>query len=96
MVRLWLQCSLLAVVACGAVKNNSVDSGVRDAAVVPSVTALSPTSGIVSTVVMITGSDFGGAQGASTVLFGTTPATVTVTFVLPGLTNVTVFSVRLA
>ena len=42
----------------------------------PAITTLSPTSGAAGSVVTITGSNFGGFQGSSTVRFGTTNATI--------------------
>jgi hypothetical protein len=43
----------------------------------PSITTLSPTSGTVGTSVTITGTNFGGSQGSSTVKFNGTSATPT-------------------
>jgi endoglucanase len=42
----------------------------------PAITTLSPTSGAAGSVVTITGSNFGGFQGSSTVRFGATNATI--------------------
>jgi endoglucanase len=42
----------------------------------PAITTLSPTSGAVGSTVTITGSNFGGFQGSSTVRFGATNATI--------------------
>jgi hypothetical protein len=43
----------------------------------PSITTLSPTSGLVGTPLTITGTNFGATQGTSTVMFGSTPGTPT-------------------
>lgn len=43
----------------------------------PTITSLSPTSGIVGTAVTIAGTNFGASQGTSTVRFNGTVATVT-------------------
>jgi hypothetical protein len=43
----------------------------------PSITSLAPNTGAISSVVTITGTNFGPAQGNGTVKFGTTTATVT-------------------
>jgi len=46
-------------------------------AALPSITSLSPYSGLVSSAVMISGNNFGSSHGASTVTFNGTPAQVT-------------------
>jgi cellulase/cellobiase CelA1 len=50
---------------------------VPSATAAPAITLLNPTSGATGTSVTITGTNFGSTQGSSTVLFGTTAATVT-------------------
>jgi YD repeat-containing protein len=53
-----------------------VDSNGSSFTVAPGITSLSPTSGVVGTSVTITGTSFGSSQGASTVKFNGTKATV--------------------
>lgn len=60
------------VVTEGGLASNSVNFNVT-----PGITNLSPNSGPIGTAVAISGSNFGGTQGSSTVTFGGTLATVT-------------------
>src|SRR6516164_1292087 len=61
------------VVSVGGVGSNALTYTV--AAVAPTLTSLSPTSGPVGTVVTIAGANFGASQGSSTVTFNGTAAT---------------------
>jgi hypothetical protein len=61
-------------VTVGGLATNGVSFTVTAA---PSITSLSPTAGPVGAVVTITGSNFGAAQGASTIKFNGTTATPT-------------------
>ncbi len=63
------------VVTVGGVASNGVNFTVTAPA--PSITSLTPSSGLVGTSVTITGSNFGATQGASTVKFNGTAATPT-------------------
>ena len=54
-----------------------LSSTLNVAAAAPSITSLSPTSGAVGASVTITGTNFGSTQGASTVAFNGTAATLT-------------------
>jgi hypothetical protein len=81
----WAAGSILAQVPQGATTGNVVvtvggaaSNGVSFTVVaVPAITGLSPTSGPVGTVVTITGTNFGAAQGSSLVTFNWTAATAT-------------------
>ena len=81
----WSTTSIVVPVPSGATTGPVVVtvSGVASAGVTftvlstPSITSLSPASGIVGTSVTITGTNFGSTQGASTVQFNGTPATPT-------------------
>ena len=81
----WSSTSIKAPVPTGATTGNVVVtvSGVASNGVsftvtpTPSITTLSPTSGTVGTSVTITGTNFGGSQGSSTVKFNGTSATPT-------------------
>ena len=63
------------VVTVGGVASNAVPFTV--VAPAPSITSLSPTSGVVGTTVTITGANFGATQGTSTVTFNGTVSTPT-------------------
>jgi len=63
------------VVTVGGVASNGVTFSV--AVPPPSITTLNPTSGLVGTSVTISGTNFGGSQGTSTVKFNGTTATPT-------------------
>ena len=81
----WSAASLVTSVPTGATTGNVVvtvggvaSNGVNFTVVpTPRITSLSTTSGPVGTPVTITGTNFGSTQGASTVAFNGTPATVT-------------------
>jgi YD repeat-containing protein len=81
----WNATSIVATVPSGATTGNVVvfASGVNSNGVTftvvpaPSISALSPSSGIVGTPVTITGVNFGATQANGTVTFGGVPATVT-------------------
>jgi RHS repeat-associated protein len=81
----WSATSIVAPVPSGASTGNVVvhASGVASNGVSftvippPSITTLSPTSGLVGTSVTITGTNFGSTQGTSTVKFNGTTATPT-------------------
>ena len=78
----WSATSIVAAVPAGAATGNvvvnasGVDSNGSLFTVVaaPSITSLSPASGVVGTSVTITGSNFGATQGTSTVTFNRTTA----------------------
>jgi len=65
------------VVTVGGVAGNGMTFTVTTASTAPSITSLNPTSGVVSTSVTITGTNFGSTQGTSTVKFNGTAATPT-------------------
>ena len=65
------------VVTVGGVASNGMTFTVTTASTAPSITSLNPTSGVVSTSVTITGTNFGSTQGTSTVKFNGTAATPT-------------------
>src|SRR4029077_10886237 len=81
----WSATSIAVPVPGGATTGNvtvtvgGVASNGAPFTVVPTatITSLAPTSGAVSAVVTITGTNFGSAQGASTVSFNGVPATPT-------------------
>ena len=82
----WSAMSIVAPVPVGATSGNVVvtvggvaSNGVSFTVTVPapSITSLSPTSGIVGTSVTITGANFGASQGSSTVMFNGVSATPT-------------------
>jgi len=81
----WTPSAIVATVPTGATTGNVVvtaggvaSNGVPFTVVaMPSITSLSPTSGSPSTVVTITGSNFGATQGTSAVLFNGTPSAPT-------------------
>jgi hypothetical protein len=64
--------ALAAALSCGTL---GVDQARAQTA--PTITTLSPSSGLVGTPVTITGTNFGATQGTSTVMFGATPGTPT-------------------
>jgi hypothetical protein len=73
---------IITAVATDAAGNASTSAGVavkvnNVAGTVPSITSLSPTSGVVGTSVTIAGTNFGATQGTSTVKFNGTTATPT-------------------
>ena len=74
----WSNTSIVVPVPTGATTGNVVvtvngfASNGRTFNVVPSITALSPTSGSVGTSVMVTGTSFGPSQGTSTLTFNGT------------------------
>ena len=80
----WSATSITAAVPSGATTGNVVVtvSGVASNGVAftvltaPTIGSLSPTSGVVGTLVTITGTNFGASQGASTVTFNGTTASV--------------------
>ena len=63
------------VVTVGGVASNGISFAVLSTT--PSITGLSPTSGAVGAAVAITGTNFGSAQGTSTVIFNGTAGTPT-------------------
>ena len=65
------------VVTVGGMTSNALPFTVTAPTPTPTLTALSPTSGLVGTAITITGSNFGALQAASTVTFNGTPATST-------------------
>jgi RHS repeat-associated protein len=79
----WSASSITAPVPSGATSGNvvvtvgGVASNGSNFTVVfaPTITNLSPTTGLIGTAVTITGTNFGSAPGASTVAFNATPAT---------------------
>src|SRR5262249_29616142 len=81
----WTATSVVATVPTGATTGNVVvfASGVNSNGVsftvirAPSISSISPTSGIVGTAVTITGTNFGSSQGSGTVSFNGAVATVT-------------------
>jgi IPT/TIG domain len=80
----WSATSVVAPVPAGAATGNVVvtvggqaSNGVKftvTAALVPTITTVNPSSGIVATAVTITGTNFGATQGTSTVTFNGTAA----------------------
>ncbi|HEV7715969.1 MAG TPA: IPT/TIG domain-containing protein, partial [Steroidobacteraceae bacterium] len=70
------QGGLGVTVVVNGVVSNSLNFNVTSA-VPPAITTLSPTTGAAGSAVTITGTNFGNSQGASTVRFGTTNATIT-------------------
>jgi hypothetical protein len=64
------------VVTVGGQASNGVSFTVSAPSTTPSITSLSPNSGPAGTAVMITGTNFGGSQGSSTVTFNGTAAVV--------------------
>src|SRR5512143_964083 len=64
---------LMFLVACGSITAKQVDAQI-DTALAPALTTVSPTSGIVTTAVTLSGSHFGSVQG--TVTIGGMTATV--------------------
>ena len=72
---------ILTAVATDTSGNSTTSAGVavkvNNAAPAPSITSLSPTSGLVGTSVTISGANFGAAQGTSTVTFSGVAATAT-------------------
>ena len=81
----WAATSIVATVPSGATTGNVVVtvSGVASNGVsftvvsAPSISSLSPTSGVVGTPVTVTGTNFGSTQGSSTVQFNGTTGTAT-------------------
>ncbi len=81
----WSNTQILVPVPAGATTGNVVVSisgivsnGINFTVTLPpSITSLSPTSGLVGTSVTISGTNFGATQGTSTVTFNGTPATPT-------------------
>src|SRR6266852_3870243 len=72
---------ILTAVATDTSGNSTTSAGVavkvNNAAPSPSITSLSPTSGLVGTSVTISGANFGAAQGTSTVTFSGVAITAT-------------------
>ncbi len=74
--------TVLSLGACGSVLeipdastgDDVIDAIEIDAAVTPTLTAIEPAGGIVTTEVTLTGANFGATEGASTVSFGTAEA----------------------
>ena len=81
----WSSTSIAAPVPTGATSGNVVVtvSGIASnpspftVAVTPTLTSLSPNSGVIGTTVTISGSNFGATQGTSTITFNGTTATPT-------------------
>src|SRR6185295_10995790 len=65
------------VATVGGVASNGVGFTVPVPAAAPSISGVTPGSGVVGSQVTITGSNFGASQGTSTVKFGTVAATPT-------------------
>jgi hypothetical protein len=72
---------ILTAVATDTSNNSATSSAVtvkvNNVAAIPSITSLSPTSGVVGTSVTINGANFGATQGTSTVTFGGVAAATT-------------------
>lgn len=67
----------LSIIGCGLTQKMNPVNPVNPPPSAPSLASVSPTSGPVGTPVMITGTNFGAAQGTSTVKFSGTTATAT-------------------
>jgi YD repeat-containing protein len=97
--------SVRVEVAFEGVLNGNYNSTVTTPAVVPpppAITGISPVSGAVGTAVTVTGRNFGGSQGSSTIKFNGTAATVTnwsttaITATVPGTATTGPIIVRVA
>src|SRR2546428_7975427 len=73
-VHSWFVCALAAAIGCSGAGTSSPGGG-GNPPPAPSITSVSPASGVVGNSVTIAGANFGATQGTSTVTFNGTTGT---------------------